>query len=66
MENKNRDFKIEISAEGKNLSQTQDGVISGELKVDQIDLELTISSEERGIALAYFYIEIEDGPPISF
>jgi hypothetical protein len=41
-------------------------VISGELKVDQIDLELTISSEERGIALAYFYIEIEDGPPISF
>ena len=34
MENKNRDFKIEVSAEGRNLSSAQDGVISGELNVD--------------------------------
>ncbi len=41
-------------------------MIEGELKADEISLEYTIKSEERGLALAYFYIEIEDGPPISF
>jgi len=41
-------------------------VIEGELKVDEINLEYTIQSEERGLALAYFYVEIEDGAPISF
>ena len=41
-------------------------MIEGELKVDEISLEYTIYSYERGLALAYFYIEIEDGPPVSF
>lgn len=41
-------------------------MISGEISVDSIDLEFIIKSEQRGIALAYYYVEIEDGPPISF
>lgn len=34
--------------------------------MDFIELEYIIKSADRGIALAFFYIEIEDGPPISF
>lgn len=31
-----------------------------------MDLELTVESSEIGMAFAYFYIEIEDGSPVSF
>lgn len=41
-------------------------MIQGEIAVDAIDLEFVIKSSDCGIALAYYYIEIEDGPPISF
>ena len=41
-------------------------MIQGEIAVDSIDLEFVIKSYECGVALAYYYIEIEDGPPISF
>lgn len=36
------------------------------IKDDNIDIELTVESSECGLGLAYFYIEIEDGPPVSF
>ena len=32
----------------------------------EINLKILARSPERGEAMAYFYIEIEDGAPISF
>lgn len=40
--------------------------MEGIIKDDHIDIELTVESSECGLGLAYFYIEIEDGPPVSF
>ena len=31
-----------------------------------VDLDIILRSDECGKALAYFYVEIEDGPPVSF
>jgi hypothetical protein len=31
-----------------------------------IDLKIVVSSKERGECMAFFYIEIEDGAPLSF
>jgi len=66
LEGMNRDFQIDIKAGGVSLNDQPNGVIQGEIAVESIDLEFVIKSAERGIALAYYYIEIEDGPPISF
>lgn len=66
LEGQNRPFDIDIKAAGESLNAQPNGVISGEISVDSIDLEFIIKSEQRGIALAYYYVEIEDGPPISF
>lgn len=66
LEGQNRAFDIDIKAAGVSLNAQPNGVIQGEISVDSIDIEFIIKSEQRGIALAYFYIEIEDGPPISF
>lgn len=33
---------------------------------NDIELKILVRSHERGEAMAYFYIEIEDGAPISF
>lgn len=38
----------------------------GKILSSHIDLEFRMRSSHVGPALAYFYIEIEDGPPISF
>ena len=32
----------------------------------EIDIELTIKSSECGEKIAYFFIEVEDGSPLSF
>lgn len=40
--------------------------MEGIIKDDHIDIELTVESSECGLGIAYFYIEIEDGPPVSF
>jgi hypothetical protein len=40
--------------------------IEGVIKDNSIEVELTIESSEIGLGLAYFYIEIEDGAPVSF
>jgi hypothetical protein len=44
------------------------GVIEGviEAKENEIDLQIHVKSEETGECMAYFYIDIEDGGPISF
>ena len=52
-------------ADGVSLNQSN-GLVEGQIKGDSIDLEYVIKSKERGLALAYCYVEIEDGPPISF
>ena len=41
-------------------------MIEGEISTDQLDLAIQIRSSECGKAIAVFYIEIEDGPPVSF
>jgi len=66
LEGQNRPFDIDILAGGVSLNQQADGLIQGEIKVEAIELQFVIKSQECGIALAYFYVEIEDGPPISF
>jgi hypothetical protein len=66
LEGQNRPFEIDIKAGGVSLNEQPNGVIQGEIAVESIDLEFVIKSENRGLALAYYYVEIEDGPPISF
>ena len=41
-------------------------MVEGEISTDQLEFKIEVSSSERGEALACFYIEIEDGPPVSF
>jgi len=41
-------------------------LIEGEISTDSLDLKIQISSQECGKAIACFYMEIEDGPPVSF
>jgi hypothetical protein len=66
LEGQNRLFDVNILAGGVSLNDQENGIISGEIHDDNIELEFVIRSEHCGTALAYFYIEIEDGPPISF
>ena len=33
---------------------------------DDINLKIVVKSQQRGECMAYFYIEIEDGAPVSF
>ena len=33
---------------------------------DEIDLQIFVQSHQRGECMAYFFIEIEDGAPITF
>ena len=41
-------------------------MIEGKISTNKIDFKIQISSEECGKAIACFYVEIEDGPPVSF
>jgi hypothetical protein len=66
LEGQNREFEIDIIADGQSLSQSADGYIEGKIDTDAIELEFKIRSSEVGTAMAYFYVEIEDGPPITF
>lgn len=66
LEGQNRPFDIDIKAGGVSLNDQENGIISGEIHDDTIELEFIIKSEHCGTSLAFFYIEIEDGPPISF
>jgi hypothetical protein len=66
MEAKNRQsFHCAVSVQGKTLMNEND-VLKGELTQDEVDISISMNSQECGKALAYFYIEIEDGPPVSF
>lgn len=69
LEGKSREsFEIDVVVQGKKLSKQVNGIIEG--VIDASDAEITLKIEamspDRGEAMAYFYIEIEDGAPISF
>jgi|TARA_B110000285_G_C15138223_1_gene628711 hypothetical protein len=69
LEGKNRNsFEVDIQTQGKSLSTAEGGVIHGviEASEEEIKLSIVVQSRERGECMAYFYIEIEDGAPISF
>ncbi len=62
MEGKNADdFHVALS--GTNEEGLLEGIIAESGKVD---LRLSVQSETIGDRMAYFFIEIEDGPPVSF
>ena len=48
--------------------KNENGCIQGVIDAQEeaIDLKVLVTSAHRGECMAYFYIEIEDGPPISF
>ena len=55
---------VNVRVQGKTMSDATP-IVEGEINND-IELTIEIESEECGEAIAYFYIEIEDGPPVSF
>lgn len=68
LEGKNKEsFEVDILTQGKSMSKGN-GVIDGTIDANSegIDLKINVRSAERGECMAYFYIEIEDGAPISF
>lgn len=67
MESKNRDtFKCDVRVQGGQTLTDATDMIEGEISKDSIDFQIQIKSEDCGKAIATFYIEIEDGPPVSF
>lgn len=67
MESKNRDsFSCDVMIQGGKTLRDDTEMIEGEISEDCLDLKIQIKSSECGKALACFYIEIEDGPPVSF
>jgi hypothetical protein len=50
------------------LRSSPNGVITGEIRSedDEIEIEVTIKSKVCGEQIAYFYVEIADGAPITF
>jgi hypothetical protein len=66
LEGKNKDsFDIDIQTQGKSLKLAEGGIINGVIEHD-IELNIVVNSQERGECMAFFYIEIEDGAPVSF
>jgi hypothetical protein len=69
LEGKNKEsFNIDVQTQGKSLRTAQDGIIHGVIDAadSHIDLKIVVSSKDRGDCSAFFYIEIEDGAPVSF
>lgn len=64
LEGQNRPFDIDLIADGKSLKNL--GCIEGEIAVPAIDMEFKLTCATVGLATAFFYIEIEDGPPVAF
>lgn len=50
------------------MNASPGGIIHGVVEAgeDEINLKIVVQSHERGECMAYFYIEIEDGAPVSF
>jgi hypothetical protein len=60
------DLTVDLCTQGQRLSQNN-WIIQGEIKIEkEIDLEIFMSSKDVGEKSAFFYIEVEDGEPVSF
>lgn len=61
---------VEFKAQGQTIRSSGTdlgGIIDSSISSDkEIDIELTIESTECGDMSAYFYIEVQDGAPLSF
>lgn len=69
LEGKNKDlFDIDCLTQNKSLRTAPQGIIHGVIDAadDEINLKIVAQSSERGECMAFFYIEIEDGAPVSF
>jgi len=69
MEAKNKEsLQVDIRARGQSLVNNG-GILEGTIEDSgsgSIDLDIHLKSDECGKAIAYFFVEIEDGPPVSF
>lgn len=62
----NSSFNVDIRAQGQSL-QNSNGVIEGEIRNEkEIELEVSFSSSIVGEQMAYFFVEVQDGAPLSF
>lgn len=69
MEGKNKDsFNIDIVTQGQSLRAQEGQVMYGVIAAAQedIDLNIHVQSDQRGECMAFFFIEIEDGAPVTF
>lgn len=61
-------MEVDLRTQGKSLSGAQNGILEGVISdSDSIDMQIIISNNTVGTkAEAYFYLDIEDGSPVSF
>ena len=63
-------LKVDLRTQGYQITSTGSdlgGIIESKIANDkEIEIEITISSTECGDQAAFFYIEVQDGAPISF
>jgi hypothetical protein len=62
------DLKVDLRSGGQSLSNTEGGVMEGVIQgsAGEIEFEMSMESPNCGEKNAYFFIEIEDGEPLSF
>jgi hypothetical protein len=61
-----KDLTVDLSAQGNTLSSSGN-LIKAEMKdQDEVELEVKILSKACGPSHAFFYVDIEDGAPLSF
>lgn len=59
-------FNVDLRAQGYSLLGNN-GLIEGEIRNEkEIELEVTFSSSLCGEQMAYFFVEVQDGAPLSF
>jgi len=71
MEGKNNeDLEVDLRTQGFQIRSSGSdlgGIIESKIDNDkQIEIEITLTSKKCGEANAFFYIEVQDGAPISF
>lgn len=59
-------FNVDLRAQGQSLLGNN-GLIEGEIRNEkEIELEVSFSSSLCGEQMAYFFVEVQDGAPLSF
>ena len=63
-------LKVDLRTQGFQINSVGSdlgGIIDSKIASDkEIEIEITVSSSECGEQSAFFYIEVQDGAPISF